>query len=81
MLQLLVKGNSPWTALPGRLEIRKRDRFAAVLPARWEAVASRAPQLLGVDLIAAFTAVNRIDDYAFTPSRAFHGITNLWQQK
>ncbi len=36
---------------------------------------------LGVDLIAAFNAVNRIDDYAFTPEQSIsHGITTFVAQ-
>ena len=36
---------------------------------------------LGVDMIAAFNAVNRIDDYAFTPEQSIsHGITPLVAQ-
>lgn len=36
---------------------------------------------LGVDMIAAFNAVNRIDDYAFTPEQSIsHGITTFVAQ-
>lgn len=36
---------------------------------------------LGVDMIAAFNAVNRIDDYAFTPEQSIsHGITTVVAQ-
>ena len=36
---------------------------------------------LGVDMIAAFNAVNRIDDYTFTLSRAFHmELPHLWRR-
>lgn len=36
---------------------------------------------LGVDIIAAFNAVNRIDDYAFTPEQSIsHGITTFVAQ-
>ena len=36
---------------------------------------------LGVDMIAAFNAVNRIDDYAFTPEQSIsHGITSFVAQ-
>ena len=36
---------------------------------------------LGVDMIAAFNAVNRVDDYAFTPEQSIsHGITTFVAQ-
>ena len=74
--------NSPlMEACSKRHELRQHHGPPAVCQPIGKLLIQGAVNPLGVDMIAAFNAVNRIDDYAFTPEQSIsHGITTFVAQ-